>query len=176
MKHNAKTLCPECPDMVGRPAYLLGRSKECKNYDPSLDNKILGFFGEYRFLSSFWLVPIVYEHVVYPSVEHAYQAAKSPNLLIKKNISEMRTPGEAKRAGKVLYRPDWHDIKLKVMENLVRKKFEDPVLRIRLLETGNMYLEETNTWRDTFWGVCNGVGENNLGKILMKIRGEINEG
>lgn len=35
MKHNSKTCCPDCPDMVGRPAYFLGRPKECKNYDSS---------------------------------------------------------------------------------------------------------------------------------------------
>jgi hypothetical protein len=32
------------------------------------------------------------------------------------------------------------------------------------------YLEETNIWKDTFCGVYNGVGENNLGKIIMKTR------
>jgi predicted NAD-dependent protein-ADP-ribosyltransferase YbiA (DUF1768 family) len=31
-------------------------------------------------------------------------------------------------------------------------------------------LIEGNWWGDTYWGVCNGVGENHLGKLLMKIR------
>lgn len=29
---------------------------------------------------------------------------------------------------------------------------------------------EVNNWGDTYWGVCNGIGDNHLGKILMKIR------
>ena len=43
----------------------------------------------------------------------------------------------------------------------------------KLLGTGDTYLEEGNTWNDTFWGVCNGVGENNLGRILMEVREEL---
>jgi len=39
-----------------------------------------------------------------------------------------------------------------------------------LLSTGDKYLEETNNWGDEFWGVCNEVGENNLGKILIRVR------
>jgi hypothetical protein len=41
-----------------------------------------------------------------------------------------------------------------------------------LLATGDMELIEDNDWDDTYWGVCNGAGENNLGKLLMKIRAE----
>ena len=43
-------------------------------------------------------------------------------------------------------------------------------LRNKLMETGNRYLEETNHWKDRYWGVCDGKGENNLGKILMSVR------
>ena len=46
----------------------------------------------------------------------------------------------------------------------------------KLLETGSKHLEEVNYWGDTFWGVHKndssepGVGENNLGRLLMEIR------
>jgi len=173
MKHNAKTLCPDCPDMIGRPTFLLGRPKECKNYDSSLDKKVLGFFGKYRFLSNFWMIQIEFEGIIYPSVEHAYQASKSTSEFVRETVANMKTPNEAKTAGKVLYRPDWHVINLGIMEELIRKKFQDPVLRVQLLATEDFYLEETNTWKDTFWGVCNGTGENHLGKILMKVREDI---
>ena len=174
MKHNSKTLCPKCPNIVGTPSYFLGRPKECSNYDSSLDNKIAGFFDNYRFLSNFYGVLIEYEGRVYPSVEHAYQAAKSTNGTVRELISMMKTPAEAKKAGKVLYRPDWKEINLGIMEELVRQKFQRYPLKDWLIATGDMYLEETNTWKDKFWGVCNGTGENHLGKILMKIRSELN--
>jgi predicted NAD-dependent protein-ADP-ribosyltransferase YbiA (DUF1768 family) len=41
-----------------------------------------------------------------------------------------------------------------------------------LIDTGNEELCEFNTWGDTFYGVCNGVGKNILGKLLMEIRDE----
>lgn len=56
------------------------------------------------------------------------------------------------------------------MKDLVFQKFKNEELKIKLLQTGNEELIEGNTWGDKFWGICNGVGENNLGKILMEIR------
>ena len=35
------------------------------------------------------------------------------------------------------------------------------------------YLEEGNNWGDKVWGTVNGEGENNLGKILMRVRKEL---
>lgn len=68
-------------------------------------------------------------------------------------------------------RQDWKDVKLRIMEDLVRQKFcKNQELQKKLLDTKGAFLEETNTWNDKFWGVCNGVGENHLGKILMRTR------
>lgn len=44
---------------------------------------------------------------------------------------------------------------------------------MQLLATGTRYLEETNTWGDTYWGVCEGKGLNMLGKTLMQVRDEL---
>lgn len=33
----------------------------------------------------------------------------------------------------------------------------------------------TRRWIDTYWGICNGRGENKLGKILMEIRDVLRE-
>jgi hypothetical protein len=46
-------------------------------------------------------------------------------------------------------------------------------LKQLLLATGDKELIEGNTWGDTFWGVCNGIGQNHLGKILMAKRTEL---
>jgi ribA/ribD-fused uncharacterized protein len=136
--------------------------------------KISEFQAQYRFLSNFWPAPVVYQEVEYPTVEHAYQAAKSLCLVKRLEISKMKTPGDAKRAGKyVELRQDWDQVKDEIMENLVRLKFQIPSLSVLLLQTGNAELIEGNTWGDTYWGRCNGVGKNKLGVILMKIRDEI---
>ena len=80
------------------------------------------------------------------------------------------------KIGKIVcLREDWEEVKLKVMEDLVRIKFQNQELREKLLETGSLKIEEGNDWGDVFWGVDleTGEGENNLGKIIMKIRNEI---
>lgn len=132
------------------------------------------FRREYYFLSNFFFVSVIFDGEIYPSVEHAYMAAKTTDKISRKEIKDAKTPGEAKRLGKLVkLRENWDEIKLEVMESLLLQKFgdENPKLKRRLLETQDALLMEGNNWGDTFWGVCNGEGENNLGKLLMKIRG-----
>ena len=101
----------------------------------------------------------------------------SINYAIRKSISEDKTPGNAKSIGRHLeLRPYWDNIKIAIMTDLVAKKFAIRELQIKLLDTGNEELVEKNWWNDVFWGVCNGIGENNLGKILMNIRENIRKG
>lgn len=138
---------------------------------------ICGFENdEARFLSNFWPCRVVYEGITYTSSEHAYQAAKTRDLAEKQYIAGLSTPGQAKRAGKaVTMREDWYEVRVQIMEDICRIKFmtnED--LKRLLISTGDLYLEETNTWGDIFWGVCKGKGQNMLGRILMRIRDECN--
>ncbi len=59
------------------------------------------------------------------------------------------------------------------MDSFLREKFSPEMILSEMLEaTGDAELIEGNHWGDTFWGVCNGVGQNNLGKLLMAIRSE----
>lgn len=37
----------------------------------------------------------------------------------------------------------------------------------------NALFPEGNTWDDTYWGVCKGVGTNYLGKLLMIVRNDL---
>ena len=89
----------------------------------------------------------------------------------------LEKPSEARRLGqKLVFREDWEKVKISVMRDLVSQKFQCPVLKAKLLSTGSKLLEETNSWGDTFWGVCNGIGSNHLGLILMEIRKELDRG
>lgn len=133
--------------------------------------EINSFHGEYRFLSNFWPVDVTLDGVTYPSVEHAYVAAKTLDVAIRGEILMIELPGDVKRLGrKIKLRSDWEAVKLSIMTDLVRQKFARPDLRKLLAMTGKATLIEGNTWGDTFWGVCKGVGENHLGKILMEVR------
>lgn len=131
------------------------------------------FSGEYRFLSNFFLVEVAMDGVVYPSTEHAFQAAKTTSQDMRKMFLE-GTCGQAKARGRGLsLRPDWESIKIDIMRGLLMQKFNpstQPQLSSMLIATHPRQLIEGNHWNDRFWGVCNGVGENHLGKLLMDIR------
>lgn len=138
--------------------------------------KINEFRGEYFFLSNYYEAPVTHQGMTYGSNEAAFQAQKCLNEEEKLPFTEMR-PAKAKKSGRaVQLRPDWEAVKVSIMEEIVRAKFtQNEDLKRRLLATGDAVLEEGNTWNDTFWGVHlkNGRGQNHLGKILMKIRGEL---
>ena len=108
----------------------------------------------------------------YLNAESAYQAQKSPK---NAHLFTQLSGYEAKKMGyKVLMVANWNDTKLQIMYNIVSEKFaQNTYLQKKLLATGDAILIEGNTWRDTFWGVCNGVGENWLGLILMRVRDEL---
>jgi ribA/ribD-fused uncharacterized protein len=131
---------------------------------------INSFIGEYAFLSNFYPAIVIKDGLEYKSVESAYQASKSDNLNIRKCFVNL-SPSDAKRLGRtIILRKDWLEIRLCVMYDLVYQKFLNENLKNKIFNTGAEELVEGNTWNDTFWGVCNGIGENRLGKILMDIR------
>jgi ribA/ribD-fused uncharacterized protein len=155
--------------------YSVGDWKLIATHD---EYNIKGFFGPYKWLSNFHLCGkgVWYEGGIYPSSENAYQAAK---ILPEYRVDELMdcSPAESKKVWKNYPRLDktpeeWDVRKYVVMSDVVFNKFSrDEKLRQKLLETGDKYLEETNWWKDTYWGVdINLGGQNNLGKILMKVR------
>jgi ribA/ribD-fused uncharacterized protein len=135
---------------------------------------IYGFSGDFRWLSNFWPVNINYDGRNWPTTEHAYQATKTLDSDWKEAVHGARTASCAKKLGRRLpVREDWEKIRLDVMRDLQRLKYQDGELAEKLLATGEVLIEETNAWGDTFWGVCKGQGENHLGKILMEVREEL---
>jgi len=131
------------------------------------------FTGDYRFLSNFYKWAVVFEGIIYPSVECAFQAAKTTDVDLRIDFVEM-TSAQAKHAGRRLkLRADWEQVKLGIMEQLLVSKFYAKPMCQKLMATGNQQLVEGNDWRDTYWGVCDGVGENHLGLLLMKVRDQL---
>ena len=144
-----------------------------------MPNLVIEFQGAYRFLSNFYPVQIWCDGEVFASVEHAYQASKATNKVERHLFTANGiTPGLAKRMGRnIRIRPDWEQVKLDIMTKLVSQKFINKELQGWLLNTGDMELQEGNRWGDTYWGVDlrSGKGQNNLGKILMKVRKELQD-
>lgn len=134
--------------------------------------KIETFDGDHRFLSNFASAKVEYCGYEYPSAEHAYQAAKTLDPAVRREILATKSPSAARKMGrKVDYRPNWDELKWGIMFDIVWTKFhKNPRLAEKLKETGDAELIEGNWWNDTFWGTCGGVGENHLGKILELVR------
>jgi len=132
------------------------------------------FFGVFRFLSNFHPCEATYGDLVFPSAEHAYQAAKTLDPKRRVWVLECNTPASAKRYGRKLKkRPTWESIKVDVMREVLWSKFANPELGDLLLATGDAILLEENNWGDRFWGVVDGDGQNVLGNLLMEIREEL---
>lgn len=138
------------------------------------------FDGPYAFLSNFSPASVVFEDASYPTVENAFQAAKTLDLGLRVQFTRC-TPSYAKRLGRqVLLRDDWESVKDKIMFDLLKQKFASGTRMSQLLlKTDTAYLCEGNTWHDNHFGACTcdrcmGVTHLNLlGQMLMKIREDL---
>lgn len=140
-----------------------------------------GFTGDWYFLSNFSPSPITIDKIQYPTVEHAFQAHKTTDMVTREFIAGLPTPGHAKRAGWNLpatspLRPDWNDVRVRTMRDLIKLKFAPGGdLTRKLIETYPARLVEANNWHDNFWGdcrcgrpgTCRADGVNQLGKDLV---------
>jgi ribA/ribD-fused uncharacterized protein len=135
---------------------------------------VLRFADQYAFLSNFYPCEILVDAIIFPTVEHAFQASKTMDREVRIQISELSSPEEAKRFGRTVeLRPDWEDVKLVIMKELLLIKFKQHHFMNQLFGTGKKNLVEGNNWNDRYWGVCKGEGLNHLGMLLMQIRTEL---
>lgn len=129
--------------------------------------------NEYAFLSNFYPCEVAYKGLTYESSEAAFQAQKE--RLDKDKIKYTNIPPNvAKRMGRQALLPsDWEQSKDRIMYEVVLAKFsQNPDFKKMLLNVKEEIVED-NTWNDTYWGCCNGIGLNKLGKILTKVREEL---
>lgn len=179
IQNPGKTL-PDEKRLKPNVLYEKGQWKKIATHDEKV---VKGFFGEYRFLSNFWPAKVYLDDEEYQSVENAYQAAKYKKERRKYLIRcTAREAAEFSKSNplETYTEEGWAEAKLEVMRKLLEQKFDknlNPENHEKLVSTGERYLEETNYWEDRYWGVHKtharekGEGQNNLGKLLMEIRG-----
>lgn len=134
------------------------------------------FKNQYFFLSNFYECPIYYNKLVFCNAEAAFQAQKAIDekeqyKFINLNASQARKLGKT-----IVLRKDWEEVKDNIMYEIVKRKFTvNKELQQKLIDTKDEELVEGNWWHDTYWGMDlkTGIGKNKLGKILMKVRGEV---
>lgn len=163
------------------------KNGDYKRYFTVDENRVFGFFEQFRFLSNFHECEVWWDGLIWPSSEHAYMAAKckyrdyhgfdmepSYDKVKHSHICEMPCSQVKKWGQTVKLKDDWEEIKVDTMYEICYSKFtKNPDLKQKLLDTGDRELIESNNWNDSFWGydVDKQRGRNELGKILMKIRG-----
>jgi len=122
---------------------------------------------------------VTYKGVTYPTAEHAFHAQKFDDETLRNQIRNCPSPIAAWELGRKLKpqrRSDWDDVKVDILTEIIRNKVEqNSDVKEALLSTGDEEIVEINP-NDDFWGTgADGNGQNQTGKILMKIRDELNE-
>lgn len=143
-----------------------------------LDNEKQIFFYEQEFyvFSNFSSFNLLWKGETWMTSEHAYHSEKFDDPKILKELRNTLSAHDAMKlayANRDKYRKDWDKIRLGTMKDILRAKVEQhPYVKKKLLESGDKELIE-NSWRDDFWGWGpNKNGQNQLGKLWMKIRAE----
>lgn len=151
-----------------------------------LDNDRQVFFYEQDFyvLSNFSAFSLVWEGIRFDTSEAAYHYTKflpfvdtDEHAAIRDQIQQSPSAHEAFKIAeryKAFRRPDWDQVKIVVMRDILRAKAEQhEYVRRKLLATGDRELIE-DSWRDDFWGWGpNRDGMNALGNLWMEVRAEL---
>ena len=117
------------------------------------------------------------DDIAWPTVEHYYQAMKFDDPEFRDEIRGIPSPMTAKQHAYTRPpREGWEEERDEVMMIGLRAKFsQHEDLRRVLLETGDAIIIEDSPI-DSYWGCgSDGLGENMLGKMIMRIRDEIKE-
>lgn len=131
-------------------------------------------FGEYGYLATYSNYGFFKDGVFWKTSEHYYQAQKFMDSDTKIRIQNAETPKIASIIGrdrKLNLRSDWEEVKQDVMFDAVYYKFKQnrDILQ-KFLDTGNARIVEA-TVKENYWGSGpNNDGQNNYGKILIKVR------
>jgi ribA/ribD-fused uncharacterized protein len=130
---------------------------------------------EYYVFNNFSPHAIEFRGELYPTAEHAYQAAKCTDAQGREEIRSCRSPLLAKELANGKYRsardPLWDQRKLLVVEEIIRAKLEQHAeARQALIGSADLEIVEDSP-DDYFWGAgADGTGQNMLGKVWMKVR------
>ena len=149
------------------------------NYKLDTDLMVRFYEQDFYVLSNFSSFKVFYNRIVHQTSEHAYHYAKFPGndpslVVIREAILNSWSAHEAFKIAelhKEHRRPDWDDVKVDIMrEILIAKASQHEYVLRKLLATGDRKLVE-DSWRDDFWGWGpNQDGQNMLGKLWMEVR------
>lgn len=139
-------------------------------------DKIVGFNGEYEFLSNSYNCKIYDEkdELTYSNIESALIAQKSTDYGTRRKFTRLNAMKARKKESSIPDNYEWEDNKDKIMYSFIVDKFKKgSSLADKLIKTGNKILINAVSYPDEYYGVHYGKGENKLGKMLMRRREEL---
>lgn len=154
-----------------------------KLYDKNMNEISISDYQNNLFpLDNFSLFGLTMNDEYFKTSEHAFQYLKfvDTNIDLANKIKDSDTPDDARRIAhenKQYRLENWSDIKYENMEKvLILKVNQNSKVKECLLNTKDYIIAECCIDEDTDWGLDNNKkGNNNLGKIWMKIRDNIKE-
>lgn len=150
------------------------------------DRRVRFYEHDFYVLSNFSAFNLEWEGMTFQTSEAAYhwekfaiEADDDTRNSVAYAIYEAPSAHEAFKIAetqKHLRRPDWDDVKVGIMRDILRAKADQhEYVRRKLLATGDRELVE-DSWRDDFWGWGpNRDGQNMLGKLWMEVRAELRD-
>ena len=145
-------------------------------------DEIVFLKGQYSYLSMFHKGKVKYENEDYDCGEAAFQASKTLDKELRKEFIHLQGYQAKQKGNSIKLRPDWEDIKYKVLLEINYNKFlHNEELKNMLLSTGEITIMEGNFWHDNEYGnclcqKCKGIeGKNVLGQTLEKVRKMLQE-
>ena len=159
----------------------VGLTETGQNHKLDTDTQVFFYEQDFYVLSNFSAFSLNWKGHRFDTSEAAYHWEKfeGTNPRMQQKILVASSAHDAFKiaeANKNLRRPDWDDVKVDVMRDILRAKVDQhEYVRRKLLATGDRELIE-DSWRDDFWGWGpNRDGQNMLGKLWMQIRAELRE-
>lgn len=151
------------------------------NHKLDTDTQVFFYEQDFYVLSNFSSFTLLWprrEPWRFDTSEAAYHWEKFPlNADIRNQIINAPSAHVAFQIAaefKHLRRPDWDDVKVDIMRDILRAKAEQhEYVHRKLLATDDRELVE-DSWRDDYWGWGpNRDGQNMLGKLWMEVREEL---
>lgn len=148
------------------------------NHGLDTDERVCFYEQDFYPLSNFSAFNVLWKGYRFDTSEHVYHWEKFqgdwyvPGLILA--APSAHAAFKIAEEHKECRRPDWDDVKVDIMREILRAKVQQhEYVRRKLLATGERELVE-NSWRDPFWGWGpNKNGLNILGKLWMEIRSEL---
>ena len=144
-----------------------------------MQNQVRFYMQPFYCLDNFSSFAVVMNNHVWATAEHAYHSLKFDDESVLAQIFEAKSAHDAKKIAKAnndKKRKDWQEVRVPMMEKVLRLKLaQHQYVQEKLLETGEVEIIEDSP-KDSFWGGGpNNDGQNNLGKLWMKLREELLE-